>query len=556
MLPTHLSSARARRRRTRAAWAAILPVAAVLASLAMAPAASARTLPAITGKLSKPGYTVVALAYNGHATVARLKHEAFAIHPSASRVTLQLVSVRGRYAGPVVVSATKSRVVEGVKAGAKLGQIVIRNGYATLMHKIATKKALAKWTDAKRWAQAKKGAPVGNGRNFGLVRSKLHNGPSGPGGDSARTGVPNLFSVDPAGDGHIDALTPTGPGAHALAHGAGSSDTGFSVFSQLLVQFSSDAVNADAANIGTAQIDAGMKRWLSLFIPVVAGTQTELDCGALTYCSPGGTGHEYASPSDGVTPLCSPQTPGCDYNEGPAFPACCAASDGLGILPQSADSSALQAFPMLPEASSTQIGSGDVLVQHVTNGGATTDVPGTLPFVFTTEPALKSWSSGTDSATVSYPVTDQALGTQGNPWTIGGGTGDVVLNFTFWRPQRAGITGAGEAPSMDIGHLHYISRPVPVEQGAAVMKCPQSSYTTTDPNMAVGNDGAEAFVADQSDDAASDPANILSYSLDLTNCAAANGTTLSSGEEIDVDVSGRSPASGDNAGVNYAFRIR
>jgi hypothetical protein len=70
--------------------------------------------------------------------------------------------------------------------------------------------------------------------------------------------------------------------------------------------------------------------------------------------------------------------------------------------------------------------------------------------------------------------------------------------------------------------------------------------------MAVGNDGAEAFVAGQTDDAPSDPANTLSCSLDLTNGAAANGQTLASGEEIDVDVSGRSPSSGENA----AFRMR
>ena len=85
---------------------------------------------------------------------------------------------------------------------------------------------------------------------------------------------------------------------------------------------------ADAANVGTAQIDAGMKRWLALFMHVVPGTRTELDCGALSYCSPGGTGHEYASPSDGIAPLCSLSTPGCDYNEGPAFPSCCAAACG------------------------------------------------------------------------------------------------------------------------------------------------------------------------------------------------------------------------------------
>ena len=76
---------------------------------------------------------------------------------------------------------------------------------------------------------------------------------------------------------------------------------------------------------------------------------------------------------------------------------------------------------------------------------------------------------------------------------------------------------------MDIGHLHYIARPVVRAPGGSVLRCPQSSYSTTDPNMAVGSDGQEAFVADQSNDAASNPANTLSYSLDLTNCFAAAG---------------------------------
>lgn len=310
------------------------------------------------------------------------------------------------------------------------------------------------------------------------------------------------------------------------------------------------------ANIGGAQIDAGMRRWLSLLVQVVPGDRTELDCGALVYCSPGGSGHEYASPTTGVTPLCSPSTPGCNYNEGPAFPSCCAAADGLGVLPQTADSSPAGGFALLPEATSSQIGSGDALVQNVTAGQSRSEVPGTVKFVFTSEPALKSWSSGADGDSVSYPVAAGAPGTQANPWVIGGGTGDVVLTFTFWRPQRAGITGAGEAASMDIGHLHYISRPVVEQPGGSVLRCPQSSYSTTDPSMAVGNDGVEAYVGDLAGDAPSDPGRTLSYSLDLSNCFAANGATLASGEVIAVDVSGRSPSSGDNAGTNYSFRIR
>ena len=46
------------------------------------------------------------------------------------------------------------------------------------------------------------------------------------------------------------------------------------------------------------------------------GDLTELDCGALLYCSAGGTGHEYSAPSNGVQPSGNPD----HYNEGPAFP--------------------------------------------------------------------------------------------------------------------------------------------------------------------------------------------------------------------------------------------
>lgn len=526
---------------------------AMLLTFAAAAPASARSFHPISGKLSKSGYTVVALAYNGAATKVNARHGRFAIRPPAARATLQLIGPNGRYAGPVIVGGSRKRVIEGVKAGARLGAIQIRKGYAALKHPLKRKLA-RKWLDRRRWAQAKRGVPLGNGRNLGLVRSRIHNGPSGIGGDSARTGVPNAFSVDPAGNGKIDVLNPqTSRARSATAHAAADPPASdFPIFSQLLVPFS-DSVNADAVNIGAAQIDAGMVRWLSVFMQVLPGDTTQLDCGALSYCASGGTGHLYASPGTGVQPLCSPSSPGCNYNEGPAFPA---PGDSLGVLPQSANSTPAGAFALLPEAPSSKIGSGDVLVQRVTSGGSVTSVPGTVKFVFTSEPALQSWSSGSDSATVTYPVTANAPGTTSNPWQIGGGAGDTVLEFTFWRPQRAGITGAGEAPSMDIGHLHYISRPAVRTPGGSVLRCPQSSYSTTDPNMAVGSDGQEAFVADQSNDAPSNPANTLSYSLDLTNCAAANGQTLTSGEELDVDVSGRSPASGDNTGTNYTFRIR
>ncbi|MGZ4230438.1 MAG: hypothetical protein ACXVVQ_03325 [Solirubrobacteraceae bacterium] len=282
----------------------------MLLTFAAAAPASARSFRPITGKLNKSGYTLVALAYNGAATKVKAKHGEFAIRPPAARATLQLIGPSGRYAGPVIVGGSGKRVIEGVKAGAKLGVIQLRKGYAALKHPLKRKLA-RKWLDSRRWAQAKRGVPLGNGRNLCLVRSHIHNGPSGIGGDTSRTGVPIAFSVDPSGDGKIDVLNPKASRARsATAHAAASPPASdFPIFSQLLVPFS-DSVNADAANIGAVQIDAGMVRWLSLFMQVLPGDKTQLDCGALTYCEPGGTGHLYASPGTRVQPLCSPQTPG------------------------------------------------------------------------------------------------------------------------------------------------------------------------------------------------------------------------------------------------------
>src|ERR1700759_5466061 len=141
---------------TKARVAAI----AMLLTFAAAAPASARSFHPISGTLSKPGYTVVALAYNGAATKVNAKHGKFTIHPAASRTTLQLIGPNGRYAGPVIVATRGKRVIEGVTAGAKPGAIRIRNGYATLKRPL-TRKLARKWLDGRRWAQAKHGVPLG-----------------------------------------------------------------------------------------------------------------------------------------------------------------------------------------------------------------------------------------------------------------------------------------------------------------------------------------------------------------------------------------------------------
>jgi hypothetical protein len=146
----------------------------------------------ITGSLSQSGYTVIAISYNGAAVTSSAA--TFTIRPPSSPVTLQLVNSAGKYAGPVVVAGSGTRVYVGVKAGAKLGKIKVLNGYARVTGRLAPR-----FIDKSRWAHAKKGVPVANGLNYGLARiSGKLSGSSAPGGDLAHSGVPNDINRPPS----------------------------------------------------------------------------------------------------------------------------------------------------------------------------------------------------------------------------------------------------------------------------------------------------------------------------------------------------------------------
>src|SRR5437899_7931551 len=161
-------------------WGPARPVcvAACFALLTSAPAVAAPKR--ITGELSSPGYTVIAVAESGKGKAAKATHTSrrFSIRPPAERVTLHLRGRDGVYVGPIVVARSKNgkRAIVGVKAGTKLGLVRIdsRKGYGTV-------RGLAKGRiDSRRFALAKKGVPIGAGK-FGLVRSRVapRNAPTG-----------------------------------------------------------------------------------------------------------------------------------------------------------------------------------------------------------------------------------------------------------------------------------------------------------------------------------------------------------------------------------------
>ena len=515
------------------------------AFLLVAGAGTAAAKPkAISGKLSKSGYTIVALASNGTARATAVKGKNFKVTPPAQKVTLHLRSAGGVYAGPVVVGVKgRKRAIVGVKAGAKLGAVRISKGYAKPRRKLSKR-----YVDRSATARAKKGVPLGAGL-FGRVKAKA-DGAAGQGRDQDGDGLPGAFDVDDDGDLVLDnvearsasgarmSAVPPPPPPGGVPGPPRPAAQGFNVFSNLKLDLS-ESLNANAAAVTEAQIDAVMSTHQTVAIQVPSG-DVELDCGGLSYCSKGGTG---IAMGNGGNPDPANAFPDAFDSDG----------DGFGLLKAGSTGD----FQLLTGATAAEIGSGDAFVERVTRGGAESEIPGILNYVFSTTPALRSWTEGATSGTVTYPVPAGGAGTAANPVPVSA-TGDVIVAMTFWRPQRKAIPGSGEGSDwVDIGRLRYTAdvpnAPVAAGPGAPGARgpgnCAASAYSTADPNLKVGGDGVE----DSSADRPSNPANTLTFSVNLTRCLAAAGVAWLSGETLQVDIQARS-SFGDNAAQKVSFR--
>jgi hypothetical protein len=528
---------------------AALAVAGVLAVPAIA-VAKPRT---ISLKLLKAGYTVVALDAAGHAVKAGGQN--VKLTPTSARVTLHLVDARGNYAGPIVVGGKGRKVVVGLRGAGRLGTVKVKRGYG-LAH--APRRAL----DTSRTARARNGVPVGArvlGRAAG--RSK---GTAGAGLDVDRDGVPGAFDVDDDGDLLLDNVDrasrrsarqtpPTGPPNPNLpvgpptpnqppvaspspspgapgGPGAAGAAAGFTLFSNLKLDIGL-SVNANAGAVTDAQIDDVLARWATLAISVPAGDEVELDCLGLAYCSAGGTG---------TTLVGSKPFPG-DFD---------ADDDGFGTITRGSNGD----FQLHPGAASAEIGSGDAYIQRVTSGGVETTTAGTLNYVFSTTPALTTFTTAAGSGTIAYPVAPGGAGTDTNPIPVPAGS---PINLAFWRPQRKAIAGSGEGSGfVDIGHLTY-SADIPNGPSAPGRpgggsgpggKC-QGHYSSTDADATVTSDG----VLDKADDRAAAPANTLSFTVDVDACLAASSVTWAVGDKLGIDIQARA-VQGDNAAQKIWFK--
>lgn len=509
----------------------ILLAACASAAVALVVASPSGAAPnRITGKLSKPGYTVIALAANGKSKSVRVRHARFRVKAPAQQVTLHLRARSGKYAGPVVVAKRRGgrRAIVGVRAGARLGWVSVRSGYAK-----ARRRPRSQWLVTERFARARRGVPIG-ARRFGRVRSRMARG--GIRGDRDLDGIPNVIDIDDDGDRVLDNLDRSRRRARGsqFEHGSGA----FLIHSQLGASLAGIA-NANMPGLTDPEIEAALPSfgWLAIEI---REDGAELDCGTpqartdptlggLVYCTRGGTGRLDRNPE----------------SEPSRFPDCCDAdSDGMGTMTTEPNLPPGDTAMFLTHgASSAQIGTGDLLIQRLPSG----DEPlATLQYVASTMPALVAYDDGRgNSTTVSYPVKGHPgpercppdcsgpdPGIMGNGFPVKAGpNGEVVVTLTFWRPQRRPIPPE-TGDWIDIGGLNYRATITGMDQGE--FTCEQGAYSTSDPNLTptdpTPEPGGGGF-ADHAGDQPANPDNTLTYRLNLTECLRSKGQSFTIGEE-------------------------
>ncbi len=529
-----------------------VPVIGLIASIAVS-VATASAVPPVTGTLSTAGYTVIAISTtNGRTSTAIHTGKRFTVASPGPRMTLQLVSPKGSYAGTVVVGRKGAKVIVGIRAGARLGTVRVYRGYAKPVKPLA-----AKYMDRSRTALANTaGVPVGV-LAYGLVKrtatemsreaqtSPPPGGANTPntaqaGADPDQDGVPSGMDIDANGNGVIDANDPAAP-----------RPAGFQTFTNLFVNLA-ETVNAAAEPGSTSRIDSLMvQRQELVFLNVPSGAT--LDCNGLTWCSPGGTGR--------IQPASAGNQPQPGGTTTP-FPACCL-QGGYGLISGTSQSAGDGTeFRIFPRAGSTGLRSGDTMVMRVPQGSGVREVAGAIGFVFNTVPALRSWSAGTRSAAITYPVAPGGVGaSMNNPFLLD--RTSLNLTFTLWRPQRSAITAAGEpAGYMDIGHLRYQIQ-LPNAPGSSLstgatgpVQCPQSTLSSTDANLVAGSGSDVGEVRDQTDDQPASPANTLAFTLDLGACITAKGGNTGPGTPAFVlHLEAMTPSGSDHANQDLYFRL-
>lgn len=513
---------------------------------------------AIFGNVRGSGHHTV-VAQSGDGAAATVRASPFELIPNAGRFTLQIRGADGSYQGPVVAAGSGRRVVVGFREGAKLGDVVQRNGFWVLRRPLKRR-----FQDRSRTARARKGRPIG-ARSLGLVRT-TSSGKTGRGQDADRDGIPNTFDVDVDGDrilNNVDparrtTFSPSSPYRVAWLLSVGLKQSFLAEDMGLAQGVAGFALNQNAKppTMTTAQFEnlrdiAGRIRGMLLFTLPRGDESLELDCGGLSYCSgPNSTGRD-------ITQFrLFPRDFDADHNGfGTMEPTTLPLNpqrDGIGVSERLSPSA--KVFALKPTtAHFGDVAAGDTFIERVSRAGKEVSrQPVMLNYTFGTVPALKAWSDGTRQVSVNYPVPRGNEGTSETPFRSQQYP-NGSLTFTVWRPQRRSFPAARETGDwIDVGRLLYSAAGfLEGSGGDRVWSCPTSAYTTSDPNLRLEPDG----LRDLRDDSALDPAKTLTFTVNVGECLRHSGidpATVTASSAIYITASSDLGDAAEGVGFSFA----
>lgn len=518
---------------------------ALITALApFAPVAEAAATVTVSGTAPQ-GYSVLMVAKSGNSIAS--KGGSFKIKTTAAAAkgaTMHLVSNSGKYAGPVTLKFDKSKKTGNTQLSGKsgnIGKIAMKTGYSVAAAKattaISTTAKIKVTTTGKPGGAGRMGMPSSTGgasvRIFGAW--KLGDGDAPKGEDTDKDGLPNTLDLDDDNDSKIDLVDDSNP-SKAITTGS------------LLFLDISKTINLHAGMDETKMQQAidlvfasNNNFWIGINMNTAADGSTpdgvHISCAAeVKWCAPGspatlfGMGMNNSSPEKWTDKRADGFAMSVPKGDGPNCDTTSSPMPG-GACNNSASSNFNRQF--IPKLPSADVVPGSMFTLNLTKGGAVDkSVAGTLAPYFASVPALKEVTVAGQVRNIDYSKKGEngpnaTIGTQSNPIVVPQGSQTITL--TFWRPQRSGVTEAGEGKYVDMGGLRYgfyVSVNRVCDTGAMT---PVSSTLSAG---AASKDLEHTPLVDSAKDAAPSSANTLSFTVDLTKCTGNGAPSLSGSGQL------------------------
>ncbi|MFM8626492.1 MAG: hypothetical protein ACKOCC_06030 [Actinomycetota bacterium] len=540
--------------------------------------AVATTSVTVSGEVPK-NYTVLLVSRSGNSrAVAGGKFSIKLSKTDATSASLHLVSQNGDYAGPVVLKVDKKKRTGNTLLSGKsgnIGKIAMKTGYSIAAAKataaIATKSSIKVTPAGKPSGAGRMGLPSsvsgGSVRTWGVRAGADGDKPTGE--DTDKDGLPNTLDLDDDDDGKIDLVDDSNP-SKAVTTGS------------LLFLDISKTINLHAGmteiEMQTA-IDAVFKSnnnfWLGISMQFPTG---QLPDGVHMSCAPevlwcaagtpatlfgGGILPDSTGKPSGVTRWADMKSDGFGLSLPFGRSPNCDATVGL---PEMTSSNPMCAPPhsgvnrqVIPQLPSADVKPGSLFTINLTKAGAVQkSIAGSLAPYFASVPAIKEVVVGGRTSTVDYklkavggppplgqppstgPQQVGALGTQNNPFVLGS---DKTITLNFWRPQRSGVTQAGEGKYVDMGGLRY-GFYVGVNKvcDASAYSGLSSTLSNSPVTASMGAEPNHTPLVDAAKDAVPNSANTLSFTIDIAKCEGGGAATIGPSAQL-VTLIATSPGS-------------